>query len=108
MELLTRLATAALAGALCGALTGFITAVLALWAKQLRNAWLMHRGKSGYKDCVLPLPFVLFNAFLAAILSAALTPFLPTLRAVTIGTLTPAALLLLMSLAGALSQAVSD
>lgn len=108
MELLTRLTIATLAGALCGALTGFATAVLALWAKQLRNAWLVRRGRVGYKDCVLPLPFVLFNALLAAVLSAVLASLLPTLRAVTIGTLAPTGLLLFMSLAGSLSQAIGD
>lgn len=103
-----RIAIAALASALGAALAGFFAALLALWSKQLRNAWLVAHGRIAYKDCVLPLSFVTLSVIVSAPLGAVLGAFMPPLRAVLIAALVPAALLTFLSVGGSISQALSD
>jgi hypothetical protein len=108
MELLQHLAIGAGGGALVGALAGFIAALLALGSKIWRNGRLQARGLPGIKDCVLPLPFVILSGIASAILGAILGAFITPLKAVLIGGLVPAGLLVVLSVGGSVTQAFGD
>lgn len=108
MDLIPRIALAALGSALLGALAGFVAALLALASKELRNSWLVARGRIAYKDCVLPLSFVTMNVLVSLPLGGVLGAFYSPLRATLLAALVPAALLTLLSVGGSISQALSD
>lgn len=108
MELLLRVAIAAGISLLGGAVAGFVAAVLALWARQLRNSILVARGGVGIRDCILPLPYVMMSAVTSLLLGGILGVFLTASRAALFGALVPAGLLALLSLTGAIFQAFSD
>lgn len=108
MEILLRVAIGAGVGLLGGAVAGFVAALLTLWARVARNSILVSRGGMPYRDCVLPLPFVVMSGGTSLLLGGVLGVFMTATRAALIGACVPAGLLILVSVIGATVQAFSD
>lgn len=108
MPLLSQIAIAAAGSVALGAVAGFVAAILALLARNMRNAYIVARGQPPYRDCILPLPFVWFCVFLGLPFGAIFGAFFTPLRAVLIAGLAPAALLVVLSVGGAITQALRD
>lgn len=100
-----RVALAAAGAGVGGAIAGIVLAVIALHIKRLRNDVLVRRGKPVYRDVVFSRAFVPLAAAFSIIVGGALGAFVSTPRAIAIGALAPASLLVVVVLVTSIAQA---
>ena len=102
---MNRLAAGALAVVVAIVAT-YLQAWVVYWLKDLRNAWLMRRGRDGIRDVVfVPTTWMIPACVIGMAVGAILPPFLSLVVRATIGGLALMALLTPLTILGILMSA---